>query len=266
MKAFFEVHLRLVITVWVILMSVLSLLYLMNYMKFDSLMSNVVSSKLEVISSSLETSIKRVERLGIPFQSADNLVEQFDKARRHEPNVLAISLIDQKGDVLFKSADEAKATAEIPKDVVRRALKSNEAKWIYSDDTRLYSGLQIYGGFGSLAGSIVIEYDKSALFGIYALVRLHLLEATVVIFLISALLVSIIIRAGFGDVANVIKLIQGYSSGKKNLLEQPPNGVMTQNFAEQLKQSEEMKQQVSHELERIQNLSKDTSKQAEAVK
>lgn len=44
MRAFFEVHLRLVITVWVILMSVLGLLYLMNYMKFDSLMSGVVSS------------------------------------------------------------------------------------------------------------------------------------------------------------------------------------------------------------------------------
>ena len=62
MRAFFEVHLRLVITVWVILMSVLGLLYLMNYMKFDSLMSGVVSSKLDVISSSLDTSIKRVER------------------------------------------------------------------------------------------------------------------------------------------------------------------------------------------------------------
>lgn len=62
MKAFFEVHLRLVITVWVILLSVLGLLYLMNYMKFDNLMSQVVSSKLQVISTSLESSIQRTER------------------------------------------------------------------------------------------------------------------------------------------------------------------------------------------------------------
>ncbi|MCE7658005.1 hypothetical protein [Vibrio fluvialis] len=89
MRAFFEVHLRLVITVWVILLSVLSLLYLMNYMKFDSLMSHVVSSKLEVISSSLANSVERVERLGIPYQSAKNLKQQIEQARVREPNVVA---------------------------------------------------------------------------------------------------------------------------------------------------------------------------------
>ncbi len=257
MRAFFEVHLRLVITVWVILLAVLGLLYLMNYMKFDSLMSGVVSSKLDVISSSLDTSIQRVDRLGIPYQSADNLIEQFDLARERESDVTSISLIDNAGRVLVQTTELSASASNIPEDVVRRALTSNEPRWLYSDDTRLFSGLQIFGDFENLTGSLVIEYDKTALFGVYALVRLHLLEATVVIFLVTALTVFFVVRIGFSDVANVFKLIHNYSSGEKPIDgKSTPDGSMSKSFADQIKQSEEMKAQVSAELERLQSLSK----------
>ncbi|MGF1681912.1 hypothetical protein [Photobacterium minamisatsumaniensis] len=225
-------------------------------MKFDSLMSQVVSSKLEVISSSLETSIKRVERLGIPLQSASNLKENFERARQREANVQAIILIDKKGNVVIQSTADAKVTQRLPEEVVRRALKSNETSWVLSHETMLFSGLQIKDGFDKSAGSIVIEYDKSALFGVYAAVQLHLLEATVVIFLATAFIVLIAIRFGFGDVTNVIKLIHGYSSKDFKKLEQVPNGEMTKNFAEQIKQSEKMKTYVAEEIEKIQSMTR----------
>lgn len=259
MRAFFEVHLRLVITVWVILLSVLSLLYLMNYMKFDSLMSSVVSSKLEVISASLENSVKRAERLGIPLQSANNVKEQIDRARLRDPNVLSISIVDQQGNVIYQSHVEGEGRS-IPAEVLRRALKSSEAKWTYSNDAELFSGLQLTDSFEELSGSVVIEYDKSALYGLYAVVQLHLLEATVLIFLAFSLVVFCVIRLGFGDVTNVIKLIQRYSSGEKQALEGAGKGAMSQNFAEQIKQSEKMKSLVAEELDRLSELSGETSK------
>lgn len=259
MRAFFEVHLRLVVTVWIILMSVLGLLYLMNYMKFDSVMSNVVSSKLDVISSSLKTSMERVDRMGIPFESADNLKDQFNHARTRESDVTAISLVNQNGELLIHSSSTQ--GTHVPPEVLRRALTSNEVRWSYNNDAQLYSGLQTFDSFGNLSGSIVIEYDKSALFGVYALVKLHLLEATVVIFLITALIVFLVVRLGFGDVAGVIDLIQKYSKGDKQLLDKAPPGTMSQTFADQIKQSEKMKAEVSAELERLKELSKKQDKQ-----
>ncbi|KDN27505.1 hypothetical protein VFDL14_21755 [Vibrio fortis] len=259
MRAFFEVHLRLVVTVWIILMSVLGLLYLMNYMKFDSVMSNVVSSKLDVISSSLKTSMERVDRMGIPFESADNLKDQFNHARTRESDVTAISLVNQNGELLIHSSSTQ--GTNVPPEVLRRALTSNEVHWSYNNDAQLYSGLQTFDSFGNLSGSIVIEYDKSALFGVYALVKLHLLEATVVIFLITALIVFLVVRLGFGDVAGVIDLIQKYSKGDKQLLDKAPPGTMSQTFADQIKQSEKMKAEVSAELERLKELSKKQEKQ-----
>ncbi|USD66335.1 hypothetical protein [Vibrio sp. SCSIO 43136] len=258
MKAFFEVYLRLVITVWVILLAVLSLLYLMNYMKFDSLMSQVVSSKLEVITSSIHNSIQRSERLGIPVASATNLRNEFDTALAREPDVMSVSYIDATGNTVLQAVANNATASEIPQDVIRRALNSNEANWLFSDDDALYSGLQHYNGFDVLAGSIVVEYDKSALFGIYSLVQLHLLEASVVIFLTSCLVVFLVVRFGFGDIANVIKLIQGYS--KRQDLTQSANdsGEISHRLADQIKQSEQMKDKVSGELDALQGMQSKT--------
>ena len=266
MKAFFEVHLRLVITVWVILLSVLGLLYLMNYMKFDNLMSQVVSSKLQVISASLESSVQRTERLGIPLHSANNLQISFDKAAIREDNVKAVKLIDAKGSVILQAEHVAEhgTDEKIPKDVVRRALNSNEAYWLLSLEDTLYSGLQIKDSFDQLMGSIVIEYDKSAMFGVYAAVRLHLLEVTVVLFLVSALIVLIAVRFGLSDITNVIKLIQGYSENDSKKMAKQPSGVMTKKFAEQIIQSEKMKTHVADEIERIQVISHDKGKNKQA--
>ena len=258
MKAFFEVHLRLVITVWVILLSVLGLLYLMNYMKFDNLMSLVVSSKLQVISTSLESSIQRTERLGIPLHSAHNLQTSFNKASTREENVKAVKLIDAKGDIVLQA--NTGDVVSLPQDVVRRALNSNEAYWLLSTEDTLFSGLQVKNSFDQLMGSIVIEYDKSAMYGVYAAVQLHLLEVTVVLFLISALIVLFAVRYGLSDVTNVIKLIHGYSThgvstNNPHKTSKLPSGEMTQKFAEQIIQSEKMKIHVSDEIDKIKSVS-----------
>lgn len=156
--------------------------------------------------------------------------------------------------MLMQTTSEQGDLANIPEEVVRRALTSNEEKWLYSDNNQLFSGLQTFGGFGNLTGSLVIQYDKTALYGVYSTVRLHLLEATVVIFLVTALVVFFVVRVGFRDIANLFKLIHSYSSGNRPLEENATKGAMSESFAKQIRQSEDMKAQVASELEQLQAL------------
>ncbi|NLS11791.1 hypothetical protein HGP28_02665 [Vibrio sp. SM6] len=261
MKVFFEVHLRLVITIWVILIAVLGLLYLMNYIKFDSLSSNVVSSKLDVISESLSTSMKRVERLGIPYQSAENLEAQFDRAKSRQAHVITISYIDIAGNTIIQVSDISNPV--IPTEVVRRAFSTQEPKWLLNSDNRLFRGLKIVSDFGQVTGSLVIEYDKSALHGVYAQVRLHLLEVTILLFLLAALVVFLVVRMGFSDVANVLRLIQGHAlrsgASASTFSVKRASGTISQNFAEQLVQSEQMKARVVAELDSLHQLASSDS-------
>lgn len=254
MKIYIEIHLRFVATVWLILMAVLSLLYLINYMKFDSLMSSVVSSKLEVISSTLETSILKAERLGIHLNSANNLPDLMERAKSRDVNVKLIHIIGNDGAVIF-STDSQMVGQEVDTSLSKRALRSTEPNWLLATDKDLFSGLQIRNSFDELIGSVVIQYDKSSFSGTYAQVRLHLLEMTVGIFLIFSLLVFLVIRLCFGDISGVIHLIEQYAGGNKVIKElDAPEGTLAFKLAEQMKQGEEMKAKVASELDAIQAL------------
>lgn len=263
MKAFFEVHLRLVMTVWMILVAVLSLLYLMNFMKFDSLMSNVVSSKLDVISSSIETSITKAERLGIPLKSATNVLDSMQKAKSRDENVTEIEVVDKQGRIVFSTNE--KVEGFIDADISRRALKSTDKNWNLSTEDRLYSGIQIFDSFGNLSGSVVISYDKSSFYSVYLLVRLHLLEMTIAIFLFFALIVFLVIRFGFADITNVIKLIKDHSEGKEGQNLPVSKGTISYEFAEQIKQSQEMRIRVEKELDDLQDLDKGNATKAKVM-
>ncbi|MEH6578013.1 MAG: hypothetical protein V7731_13140 [Amphritea sp.] len=250
MKAFFEVHLKLVVTIWIILLSVLALLYLMNYMKFTSLMSTVVSSQLQVMSTSLERSIIKAEQLGLPLKKMNNLPELLLRAKGRDAQVKEIYVINRQGQALF-STDNIPIESPLSDPVIRRALKSNEQSWTLEEDTTLYSGLQLFDGTQQQMGSIIIVYDKSAYGSTLAQVKLHLLEMTLMIFSVFALLVFVAVRLGFRDVNNVFRLIHTQlSSDKKNVsAQQLKPGTIAHQFALQIEQSNNMKNQVSHELE-----------------
>lgn len=259
MRAFIEVHLKLVITIWIILISVLGLLYLMNYMKFTSLMSTVVSSKLQVMSTSLERSIIKAEQLGLPLKEMQNLPELLDRTKARDEQVNAILVINGQGQVLF-STDQQRLQNDHKEQLLRRALKGSEPSWILEKDVTLYSGRQLFDSTQQLIGSIVIAYDKTSYGSVLAQVKLHLLEMTLMIFATFALLIFIAVRLGFGDVNNVFKLInhqlraERQASPYQNL----KPGTMAHQFAEQIAQSDKMKSQVHDELAEITKNAKQT--------
>ncbi|WP_027858916.1 hypothetical protein [Marinobacterium jannaschii] len=251
MKAFIEVHLKLVITIWIILVSVLGLLYLMNHMKFNSLMSDVVSSRLQVMSGSLERSIIKADQLGLQLRSMDNLPELLQRAQGRDNQVRAIHVIDHRGEVIF-STDNNQLGKKLSSELLRRALKGNEASWSLDREDTLYSGLQLFDGVHQLMGSIVIAYNKSSYGSLLAQVKLHLLEMTLMIFGGFALLIFIAVRLGFGDVNNVFKLITGQlAEDNRRNPEAIKPGTVAHQFAEQIERSNEMKTHVTDELEAI---------------
>ncbi|GGB82491.1 hypothetical protein GCM10011352_05400 [Marinobacterium zhoushanense] len=254
MKAFLEVHLKLVMTIWIIVASVLGLLYLMNYMKFSSLMSTVISSQLEVMSTSLERSIIRAEQLGLPLSEMDNLPELMQRAKGRDDQVSALYVIDPLGNVLF-ATDSKSLNAEYAPQILRKALNGDEPSWSLEKSDTLYSGLQLFDGTQQLMGSIIIAYDKSGYGNVVAQVKLHLLEMTLMIFGCFALLIFIAVRFGFGDVNDVFRLISSrLPKEQRHPASQQPQlkpGTMAYRFAEQIDQSNRLKAQLNQELDSV---------------
>jgi len=250
MKAFVEIHLKLIATIWIILVCVLGMLLLMNYMKFSSLMSSVVASQLQVISSSVERSIIKAEQLGLPLKEMQNLPVILARERKRESQINAIYVINSTGETLFQSITGETAAYTFSQEILRRALKGSETNWTAEDPDILYSGLQLLDATGQMMGNIIILYDKNGYQQTLNQVLLNLTTMTLLIFCVFALFIFLAVRLGFSDINNVLKVINRQLQPVQNFEESKTlkPGSMAFNFARQIEQSKKMKEHVAREL------------------
>ncbi len=256
MKAFIEIHLKLIATIWIILISVLSMLLLMNHMKFSSLISSVVSSELQVISSSLQRSIIKAEQLGLPLKEMQNLSVILDRERKREPQINAIYIINSNAKVLFKSVTPAVDEIALSEEILRRALKGSETSWTAETPNTLYSGLQLFDATEQMMGNIIILYDKSGFQQTLNQVLTNLITMSLLIFGVFALLIFLAVKLGFSDINNVLKVINRQLQDPHNLDRDNAlkPGTMAFDFVQQIERSEKMKEHVSRQLAQCETL------------
>lgn len=252
MRVFIEVHLKLIVTIWAILLSVLALLLLMNTIKFSGLMSAVVSSKLEVVTSSVERSIIKAEQLGLPLQEMNNLNDLLLREKHRDGQIRGIHIINRKGQLLFSSeaADGLRLPADSP--LIRRALNSEEAAWRYDEEHALFTGLQLFDATGQMTGSIVIDYDKSRYAADIQQVNDRLLTMTLAIFLGFAGFIFMAVRLGFGEVNAIFNLIHAQRDQQNHpSSSELKSDSLAYQFAVQLEQREKVKSGVQQELDEL---------------
>lgn len=223
----------------------------MNYMKFSSLMSSVVSSQLQVMSSSMERSIIKAEQLGLPLKEMENLPELLKREQERDPQILAIYVINSQGEILFKTAG-AEANQTLTSELIlRKALKGKEVNWTAEDPETLFSGLQLYDATQQMMGNIIIAYNKAGYRQTLNSVRFNLIEITLFLFIGFAIMIFMAVRIGFGDVNNVLKIINKQLE-QPNLTPETQKlmpGTIAHQFVEQIVQSEKMKCHVKKELD-----------------
>lgn len=251
MRIFLEVHLKLIATIWAILISVLALLLLMNTIKFSGLMSAVVSSKLEVVTASIERSVIKAEQLGLPLQEMNNLNDLLIREKHRDTQIRGIHIVDRAGKPLFSSESEALSIApESP--LIRRALFSEEAAWRFDEEHALFTGLQLFDATGGLIGSIIIDYDKSQYAADILRVNDRLLMMTLAVFLVFGTLIFLAVRLGFGEVNAIFNLIHAQREKQKT---PQPDSLKTDSlayqFARQMEQREKIKSGVEQELNQL---------------
>ncbi|UJF17193.1 cache domain-containing protein [Vibrio sp. SS-MA-C1-2] len=266
MRAFLDVHFKLVVAVWFILFSVLSLLCLINFIKFDNLMSQVISSKLDVVVTSLNSSIKRVERLGMSLDSSQNLLTSMESALNRNPNIKSIIVTDSQGKIVLSSASLSNLnnadtnSVSIDSKVIKKSVTTQDETWLVTQGEQIIIGKTLFNNFSEKSGSIIIDYDKSSLFSLFSLVKYHLIQMTLAIFLAISLLAFLVIRISFNDITQVIRFIQTYTINRKNHHKMELNNSQSSYIAEKITHSEQMRIKAKTELKNIKHQISQTSK------
>ncbi len=189
-----------VYTVLVIAM-VSSLLLMMNYFKFQNILSNVTSSRLAVVNQTLEDSISNAVNLGLALDEIQISQSIIDRAKKSDKDIQSIDVFDANGQVLFSTRDGGNKT-KIAAGVLEKLIKIKPAnnvtnEWNNTTDEAFVLGVTLYNSFDRAIGGIVLNYDKSQYNGQVAAMLKELLTATGFILFGAAILAFIGIGFGF---------------------------------------------------------------------
>lgn len=193
-----------------ILALVLGLLLTMNYFKYGNILTDVTTSRLEVINKNLGFSLSRATNLGLALnelQFADTLLK---RAKESDPAIREIQVFDINGKVLF-STGERTAEGRVDERIVgllKPARGQDTTEWVAHTNEQFVAGISLYNSFDRAIGGIVLRYDRAGYNTLVGEVLEKLMVVTAVLLAISALVALIGISFGFRELRHTYASMQ----------------------------------------------------------
>lgn len=193
-----------------ILAMVLGLLLTMNYFKYGNILTDVTTSRLEVINKNLGFSLSRATNLGLALdelQFADTLLR---RAKESDAAIREIQVFDINGRVLF-STGETTAESRVDERIVgllKPTRTEDATEWVAHTTGQFVAGISLYNSFDRAIGGIVLRYDRAGYNTLVGGVLEKLVVVTGTLLAISALVALIGISFGFRELRHTYASMQ----------------------------------------------------------
>lgn len=192
---------RLLAAILTILAAALSLIGVLNYFKFDSTLTAMQNSRVEVVGYDVKSAIQAATDLGLRLKDTSDAQTVIERAISEEPILAGISVFDREGQVLFQATAQNKGPVALPGGQVQPAwlldnLKAAKA-WQTTTGHSFVVGLPLETPFGLVIGGIALQYDKEQHWSVLQAMRNELLLAGGVIFLAFAVIAAIVVHRLF---------------------------------------------------------------------
>lgn len=201
-----RLYLKLVGGSIAILMMVLSLLFLMNYMKFQGILSNVVSSRLQVVVATVGKSISSATAIGLKLADVNDVPVLLARAKALDEGIERISVVDTGGGILF-STDENIIGTVIADETAQVARAATQDAWSRESDSFLIAGMNLRNAVDRPLGGIVLTYSKTGYNAVIELILGKLVVGSVVVFLLFGFLMMMFARIGCREISNVFGFV-----------------------------------------------------------
>lgn len=201
-----RLYLKLVVGSVAILSMVLSLLFLMNYMKFQNILSNVVSSRLQVVVATAGKSISSATAIGLKLADVNDVPVLLARAKALDDEIERISVVDTGGRILF-STDEGTIGTAVADETARVARAATQAAWSRESDSFLITGMNLRNAVDQPLGGIVLTYSKTGYNAVIDEMFGKLIAGSVVVFLLFGLLMMMFARIGCREISNVFGFV-----------------------------------------------------------
>lgn len=155
------VHTRLTIAVamFLVLIIALATTAVLGYFVYDRMLSGLVTSRFEFTAKELKNKIEAGIDLGLPLGQLENIDELLLQEKSGDSSLVAISIINSKGTILFDTAVErvGKAAPSVWAQSLRHAELQPDK--VYFGESEI--GLPLFTSFGKMVGILLVRYSKT---------------------------------------------------------------------------------------------------------
>lgn len=167
---------------------------LLNFFKYRSTASRLVTDRLVVTGKSVENAIQSSLALGLQFSDIGTLQGTLDREQATDSLILGIDVFDTDGKLMY-STDRLRAARPVPAAWVAAARRAGDKDWLVTDGDQAAAGMAINNNFGLVIGHLAIRFSGDRVRDAEFAVGREIALASFGVFLGAALLSSLALLA-----------------------------------------------------------------------
>lgn len=194
---------KMIVTMMALLALAAGMVELLNYHKYKTLFESLVKSRVDVVMSTLQSSVQEPLQIGLSLEDTRTIGDLIQQTKSQDPLIVAISVYsmdsDGTGRVLYSTQDEAVGTP-VPAAWAEAmtAGGSQTLRWSSQTDNQHIIGGGLVDRLDRVVGGVALSYSKDYELQNLASIREELFETSFMVvdvaILLSALLVFVIFR------------------------------------------------------------------------
>lgn len=179
-----------------VLSLVLGLLVFMSYMKYQNIISEIVSSRLMVVSDSVGSSIDEAMGYGMKLQELTQLSDMLVRSQKLDEGIQEIAVVNASGQVLFSSA-AGRVNHKFGAAITANLNRESQSDWLIEEQDYLVVGLNLRNALELPIGGVVIRYSKAEYNTSVAEMLEHLIKGALGLLVLFALLLAVLLGLSF---------------------------------------------------------------------
>jgi len=191
----------------VLLLFVMSLLFMLSYFKFQTILTNLIANRLGATSPTIYESIEGAIDLGLGLGEIPNTESVISWVQQKNPGILSIDIFNNRGTILYSTRKKSVKHAVAPH--ILEILKTAEGHTFQREsDANFLSAFKLLNNYNQRVGGGLITYSKDVYNSQVINFRNSLFLKSALIFIAFSILASIGIMIAFRGLSKYLKSIE----------------------------------------------------------
>lgn len=167
---------KIIVMLQIVFAFALTLTAFLNYYKFEKTITNIVSSRFNVVVNGLQGDLEGALNLGFSLNELRDLQQLIEREKSRDSLITSIDVVGEDGQILASTTSSLVGTSQ-PEDWTKIMLRSDQRAWRSALDEELVAGITLRNSYGRIAGGVTLRYDRQSILALTSMVRPDLLIA-----------------------------------------------------------------------------------------